>query len=117
MFELYIPGRPKAKGRPRVSRTGYVYTPKRTVDEEQRVKAAFREAFPEADPLTGPVEVVLDYMPAGLQLSIRELAEGLPKWRGDLDNLAKLTLDALNGLAYADDHQVVHLDAFKTQDA
>lgn len=33
--------------------------------------------------------------------------------RPDLDNLVKLVLDALNGVAYADDSQIVRIHAFK----
>lgn len=35
---------------------------------------------------------------------------------GDLDNRAKLALDALNGLAYEDDSQIVELHAYRRDD-
>lgn len=36
--------------------------------------------------------------------------------RSDVDNLAKFVMDSLNGLVYADDRQVVHLNAIKVLD-
>jgi len=39
-----------------------------------------------------------------------------PQMRGDLDNTLKVLLDALNGIAYVDDDQVVALHAFRHDD-
>lgn len=39
-----------------------------------------------------------------------------PQQRGDLDNTLKVLLDALNGIAYVDDAQVVALHAFRHDD-
>ena len=39
-----------------------------------------------------------------------------PAKRGDLDNTAKVTLDALNGIAYSDDSQIVELHAYRFDD-
>jgi len=38
---------------------------------------------------------------------------GAKTLRGDLDNYVKLTLDALNGVAWEDDRQVVRISAVK----
>lgn len=40
-----------------------------------------------------------------------------PRRRGDIDNLAKAILDGLNGFAYHDDAQVVHLSMTRYDDA
>lgn len=37
----------------------------------------------------------------------------LPTTKPDIDNLAKCVLDALNGIAYRDDNQVVRLESSK----
>lgn len=37
----------------------------------------------------------------------------LPTTKPDIDNLAKCVLDALNGIAYRDDNQVVRLEVSK----
>lgn len=39
-----------------------------------------------------------------------------PQKKPDTDNIAKIVLDALNGLAYPDDKQVVELQVLKTYD-
>ena len=40
-----------------------------------------------------------------------------PAKRGDLDNVAKATLDALRGVAYTDDKQITELHLFRYDDA
>ena len=53
-------------------------------------------------PTTGPVAVFLDVY--------------RPRRRGDLDNILKATLDALNGIAYRDDDQVEQITAQRYDD-
>ena len=53
-------------------------------------------------PVTGPVAVFLDVY--------------RPRRRGDLDNILKATLDALNGIAYRDDDQVEQITAQRYDD-
>jgi Holliday junction resolvase RusA-like endonuclease len=53
-------------------------------------------------PLVGPVAVFLDVY--------------RPRRRGDLDNILKATLDALNGIAYRDDEQVEQITAVRYDD-
>lgn len=55
--------------------------------------------------LAGPVKVVICMRPKATK------AGAASKARMDLDNCIKVTLDALNGVAYADDSQVVRLEA------
>ncbi|WP_181158511.1 RusA family crossover junction endodeoxyribonuclease [Leucobacter massiliensis] len=91
-FAFRIGGDPLPKERPRA--TGQrAFTPKRTRDAEQRVLAAFRAAYPEAEPLAGRLLVDLKFF--------RRTRRGC-----DWDNLAKLPLDALNKVAYLDDEQI-----------
>lgn len=40
-----------------------------------------------------------------------------PRRRGDLDNTLKVLLDALKGIAYVDDSQVVRIEASRLEDA
>lgn len=54
------------------------------------------------EPLAGSVAVFLDVY--------------RPRRRGDLDNILKATLDALNGVAYCDDDQVVQITAQRYDD-
>lgn len=53
-------------------------------------------------PITGPVAVFIDVY--------------RPRRRGDLDNILKATLDALNGIAYRDDEQVTEIHAQRYDD-
>ena len=40
-----------------------------------------------------------------------------PAKRGDLDNCLKVCLDALKGIAYADDKQIIEINALRHEDA
>ncbi len=119
-FEFFVAGKPQGKARPRVTRRG-TYTPKATKDYEQRVRVAFMQAkgnvknqsamplFP-AD-ICVSAEIVAYYeIPKSWSRKKRAAAiEGRirPTVKPDTDNIAKIILDSLNGLAYADDKQVV----------
>jgi Holliday junction resolvase RusA-like endonuclease len=98
-FALSIPGEPVPKARPRVYGRRAI-TPKRTLDAEQRIRQAFHERYPGSTPNEGNVE---------LSACFYMNKTGRP----DLDNLLKLVMDALNGLAYQDDSQVVRFHASK----
>lgn len=89
-------GEPVPKGRPRVvgRRT---YTPLATVQAETVLGWAARKAMGGQPPLTGPLAVDLAFSTTRAAL------------RGDLDNLAKLVLDAMNKIVYVDDRQVKQL--------
>lgn len=91
-FALRIGGEPLPKERPRAA-GGRAFTAKRTRDAEKRVLAAFRAAYPDSAPLTGRLLVELRFYRR-------------TRHRCDWDNLAKLTLDALNEVAYVDDEQI-----------
>lgn len=119
-YRLTVPGIPVGKGRPRVTTVGgkpRMYTPKRTVEFEKAVAAAFRKENPGTKPLDGPVEVRV--------YAIWEPPKSTPKRRRaemianreprtkkpDADNVLKAVLDALNGVAYHDDAQVCKVSA------
>jgi len=87
---LVIPGPPVPKARARTVR-GHSYTPARTAAAEKAIKALALAAG--WTPLDGPVAVTLHfYVP--------------DRRRRDIDNLTKLVLDALNGIAWHDDSQI-----------
>lgn len=89
-------GEPVSKGRPRVGKGGVVYTPQKTRAAEQAIAWSIRAAHPGLQPAIGDVDVVLRFAVSDYR-------------RRDIDNLAKLVLDACNGIAWADDAQVVGL--------
>jgi len=113
--EFVVDGEPHGKGRPKFSSRGrfvHVYTPKETVDYEQKVREAYGDK-PMMD--TKPLKVVINaYYRIPKSLSKKDyqkalLKEKRPLTKPDVDNVSKSILDALNGVAYEDDKQVVSL--------
>jgi len=121
-YQFCVPGAPHGKDRPRAGLIHgriVMYTPKKTKDYEKSVREAFVKAYPDSIPLDGPVCVVIEacfQIPKSERKAVAEKCvsgELLPTKKCDADNIAKAVLDAVNGLAYRDDAQVVHLDVHK----
>jgi Holliday junction resolvase RusA-like endonuclease len=111
-WEQVIARRPLVKGRPRfVMKTGHAYTPKATLDYEKEIAQLYSgPKFAE-----GPIWVSLTFDEWKTIVKIREIDVETPssKLRGDIDNYAKSVLDALNGVAFTDDKQIMRLDLRK----
>jgi Holliday junction resolvase RusA-like endonuclease len=86
-----VHGDPIPKARPRFV-NGRTYTDPRTTLAEARIRATAKKAG--VVRMTGAIGVELVYFRA-------------TKRRCDWDNLAKLTCDALNGIAWEDDSQII----------
>lgn len=108
-----IPGKPGAKQRPRHTKSGHTYTPDQTVNYENLVKMCFREKYPDFVPLDGPIimQVTANFpIPESWSKKKKMMAlrhdiyPGKPDW----DNIGKIVSDALNGIAYKDDSQVMY---------
>ena len=118
MISFTVHGTAVPKQRPRISGRR-AYTPKRTKDYEGRVLNAFRSSYSGFYPAFGkdtPVSVEIrigQAIPKSWSKKKRAQAEQgeiVPLSRnGDVDNIAKSILDALNGFAYEDDCQVTTL--------
>ena len=118
MISFTVHGTAVPKQRPRISGRR-AYTPKRTKDYEERVLEAFRSSYQGFYPAFGkdmPVRIciiVIQEIPKSWSKKKRAQAESgeiVPLSRnGDIDNIAKSILDALNGFAYEDDCQVTKL--------
>lgn len=97
----------KGKPRPRFTKAGFAYMPKAYEGYEESIADAYRKAGGRLR--EGPVNVEITYrrrLPASRPKKVtREPDLGKP----DVDNVAKAVLDALNGVAYVDDAQVVEL--------
>ena len=111
-YTVTIPGEPVSKGRPRMTKRGHTYTPKRTVDYERMVQTLFHSEYGSPKP-EGPILLRLDLyfgIPKSRSKATRKrMQQGLerPCKRPDIDNCMKAVCDALNGIAYKDDSQIV----------
>ena len=133
MSEIYfvIDGAVQPKQRPRVVRRkvkadkGYVtkvftFTPDATRNYEDRVKNAYLSEYPAGMAFKDePLEMILNVyiaVPKSYSKKKRDkmiLSEFPNKHNGDVDNLIKSIADALNGTAYTDDCQIVHVNVWK----
>lgn len=114
-----IPGNPKAKARPRVTRSGHAYTPAQTIEYENLVRMSFVSEWPEWKPSDLHVHasiIAFFEIPKSFSKKKRiDISVGklYPTKKPDADNIAKSILDSLNGIAYHDDSQVVELNVTK----
>lgn len=117
MFKVY--GEPVAKGRPRFTRQGRAYTPKKTHDYESEVAAMAKAAMGSSEPLETPVAVyVYVTFPIPQSYSKKRTEACLNGFerhtkRPDLDNCVKAVTDGMNGIVYKDDSQITSLHATK----
>ncbi len=107
-----IPGKAVGKGRPRFTKNGHTFTPDSTRDYEDLIRAMYRVKY-KGKPTEEPVSVTINvYTAPAKSLSKKKRAElqlKSPMKKPDLDNVAKIVLDALNKVAWVDDTQVVSL--------
>ena len=108
-----IPGEPVGKGRPRFTTGGRTYTPEKTANYETLVKWAFQAVENKTVWHDAPLRLTVDaYFKQPLSVS-RLKHEAMnrgnirPTKKPDADNILKIIADALNGLAYHDDAQIV----------
>lgn len=119
-YEIYIPGDPQGKGRPRFTRGGRAYTPERTKDYEAKLREAwFAEGYPElAFPAGIPLKLTVECrfkipVSASRKKQLMMLEGRIPCCKKpDLDNCIKV-VDALKGVAFQDDSQIVLIKASK----
>jgi Holliday junction resolvase RusA-like endonuclease len=129
MIEFTIPGDPKRKERPQTrviktksgKYTAQVYTPSQTKENEKLIRTAYMLQCGSAKVEQGvpcAVHIRAGYpIPKSRPKREKELMTAgklLPLVKPDVDNVAKVILDALNGVAYDDDSQVVMLTISKT---
>ena len=117
-----VTGDPKGKGRPRFSRFGKftkVYTDQQTLDYETAIGFSAAQAMGSSDPLETPVAVFLYVKLPIPQSYSKKRSEAClsgsehPTKKPDIDNVAKAFLDAMNGIVYKDDTQVIQLHVNK----
>ena len=117
MISFTVPGQPVGKARARTVVQGgktHSFTPAKTARYEAFVAGVYKSLYPGAKPLTSPVELCIDAffeIPKSWPVEKRKRALAgmiFPTVKGDFDNIAKAVSDALNGLAWEDDKQVVY---------
>lgn len=116
IYEFEVPGKIIGKGRPRInSYTGNVYTPTRTKDYETLVEQYFMLKYPRFKPFEGRVQVEISAffeIPKSTKNADRALMldnKINPTKKPDIDNIVKIVLDAMNGIAFYDDTQITKL--------
>lgn len=121
-----IDGPPHGKGRPRFRRFGnfvQTYTDAKTKSYETLVKEAAIKAMGSSPPLEGPVKLDLIIrlpVPKSYPKSRTKDCLNRSEWptkKVDIDNICKSVMDAMNGITYVDDSQIVILRAVKIYSA
>jgi Holliday junction resolvase RusA-like endonuclease len=116
---VIIDGQPVAKGRPRMTQRGFVYTPAATRKFEAHGRLSAQLAMNGRPPIDVPVRIeLLVELPIPKGWSRRKTADAItghirPTSRPDVDNYLKAILDAVNSIVIADDAQVVEVYARK----
>jgi len=114
---IRVPGQPVGKARPRVTRNG-AFTPKKTANFESLVKLSC-QAQHHGPMLDGPLRMTVH--------AYFSIPRTWPKWllreaflenvwhtrKPDGSNVLKAVEDALNGVLYQDDSQIVHAVVLK----
>lgn len=109
---ITLAGEPIAKGRPRATRTGILFTPQRTRHYEAMLRSQAAAEMGSRSPFEGCVSVRLEAhiaVPASWSGKKQRLAlAGLlrPMTRPDVDNYLKC-VDSCNGIVWRDDKQIV----------
>lgn len=117
-MRITIPGAPRGKARPRVTRRG-TYTPEETKRYEGLVRACWAKAGGERfEDDTALNVLIVAWCPIPKSTSKAKRMEMLlghirPAKKPDCDNVAKIICDALNGCAYKDDAQIVRCTVVK----
>ena len=111
-----VPGKVTGKGRPRVNTsTGIAYTPTKTKDYETLIEQYFFLKYPRFKKIEARVRVEIEACFAVPKTaSIKEKEQMLsgsisPTKKPDIDNIAKIVLDALNQIAFKDDNQITQI--------
>lgn len=99
MYSITLPYPPSVNHYLRRGQRGVYLTPEARAFKDEVALTARLEGL---EPLAGGIVVVLDIY--------------RPRRTGDLDNVIKISLDSLNGVAWFDDRQIVELHARRYDD-
>ncbi len=127
--QFTVPGKPQGKARARTvynKNLGHSvsYTPENDLLYENLIKTMYIHAakgtrFDREIPVT--LRIVARFLPPKSYSKKKQAqmlqGEVLPIKKPDIDNIVKVVADALNGVAYKDDTQIVHVIAKKAYSA
>lgn len=127
-FEIL--GRPQGKARPRFARRGKfvtTYTPQKTVDYEELIRQSYLTQVGNKTKIDDGEEtvnlsakIIAHFKPNKSESKKRakHLIESKVRFnkKPDCDNIAKVVLDALNGVAFKDDNSITELEVIKFYD-
>jgi len=118
-FDVALRGMPVAKGRPRSTSKGRVYTPMKTRNYERDLAAVASMKMGKAPLMEGQIAInVRVYVTPPKCWSRKRKEEALagyrrPVTRPDVDNYLKIVMDALESVVYERDSQVVTAEVSK----
>lgn len=123
LVTIRLSGEPQGKGRPRFARTtGHAFTPTATRSYEAALKYAAQQVMASngshgalfEGQLAVSIRADMPIPASKTKAFKRGVAAGLvrPTTKPDVDNIAK-NIDALNGIVWADDKQIVSLTVEK----
>lgn len=102
-------GKVRGQHRPRFTRTGHAYELQADKEYKQSIAAAYIDQCKGYMFADVPLEVAI-YVTRALPKSRPKKLQSEPDtYKPDVDNIAKAVLDALNGIAWHDDSQIVSL--------
>lgn len=125
MTKFTVLGQPQGKQRARTVKRGsfiHSYTPIKTVEYEHRITGEYKKTcrnFYGFSPLQIRVFAYVE-IPKSWSKKVRQDVDlGLkqPTTKPDCDNILKVVFDALNGVAYTDDKQIISAEIYKIYSA
>ncbi|BED92589.1 MAG: RusA family crossover junction endodeoxyribonuclease [Candidatus Paraimprobicoccus trichonymphae] len=118
MIKFTVLGHPIGKQRPRMCQINgctIAYTPKQTKEYERLIRLNYKKVlkikFEKGVPLEAEITAFFA-VPKAASKRVKEAMlneEILPTKKSDGDNITKIILDALNGVAYHDDSQICNI--------
>lgn len=107
--ELIFHVEPVAKGRPKFTKAGFAFTPKKTREAESTLKYLMKSKW-KNEPLENPVRLELVF---SITKPKSAKKRQYPSVKPDIDNLIKLVTDAGNEILWRDDNLIVEISARK----
>jgi Holliday junction resolvase RusA-like endonuclease len=117
-----VPGEPRGKGRPKFARRGNfvkTYTDAKTASYEDQIRFYALRAMGDTKAIQGAVRVFISIrmsVPKSYSVKRREAClsgSEKPLKKPDWDNVAKSICDAMNGIIYVDDTQIIEAHVTK----